>query len=177
MNAGTALYIEATNPIEFWEDTKIYRAHCTPVGFHWVLGVSYRFSMFKPTFLAFDYMRGKGTPFSPKLREEYVEYISYPFFLGWLYIYEAICKERLFEWLDLISNITEARFLVLRAMGGQCLTKASDLGNALGVSEKTVRRHVEITFEELPSRGLADHGTGKEPPVPPILHHYYLFRF
>lgn len=83
---GSALFVEAVRPMNEWECSDIYKKHCTPYGQYWVVGLSYLFPHKKKTYLAFDYMRAQGEKgYSDKLTEEFIEYISYPFYLGWLY--------------------------------------------------------------------------------------------
>lgn len=149
LNSGTALFNDAVREIDDWIDRPIYTEHCTPFDHHWVLGVSYSYPHHKKTFVAFDFIRAKGRPYPVTLREEYVEYISYPFYLGWLYLYGAICGETLREWLMLCSGMSEARFLVIRGIAGQGLTRANELSSALGVKPRTIHRHVEMTFENV----------------------------
>lgn len=146
---GSALFSEAVRSMQEWEDQLIYKNHCTPYGHYWVIGVSYQFPHHKKTFLAFDYMRDKGASFCSNLEEEYVEYISYPFYLAWLHIYNAICSDTLKEWLVLSAGMTEARFKIIRGIAGQGLPKAKFLAEHLNINPRTIHRHVENSFEQL----------------------------
>ena len=146
---GSALFIEATNPIDYWVDTPIYRQHCTPYDFHWVIGVSYCFPHQKRTFVVFDYMRAQEQNYGPELTEFEVEYLSFPFYLGWLYQYGAICPDTLFDWLTLIADMPPARFRVLRAFFDACNFSASQFSGQTNITKKTVYRHVEQAFDEL----------------------------
>lgn len=152
LHSGTALFNTSIRTMDEWIDHPIYTEHCTTYDLHWVLGISYRFPHHKTTFVAFDYIRAKGEPFSPDLTEEYVEYLSYPFYLAWLHIYGAICAETLKEWLTLCVGMTQPRFFVLRGIAGQGLTKAPMLADRFGLQPRTIHRHVENIFEQLLSR-------------------------
>jgi len=149
LNPGTAIFNNSLKAMDEWIDLPIYKEHCTPFDHYWVIGISYQFPHHKTTFVAFDYMRAKGKPYNKLLSEEYIEYISYPFYLGWLRIYGAICSETLREWLSLCIGITQPRFFVLRAIAGQGETRAVKLAEALGVQPKAIYRHVENTFESI----------------------------
>lgn len=149
LNSGTAFFNDAVREIDDWIDQPIYTEHCTPFDHHWVLGVSYRYPHHKKTFVAFDYMRAKGEPYFSDLREEYVEYISYPFYLGWLHLYGAICSDTLRDWLVLCAGMSKARFLVIRGIAGEGITRAPDLSSALGLKSRTIHRHVEMTFDNI----------------------------
>jgi len=152
LNAGTAMFNTAFRPMDDWIDQPIYRLHCTPYDHHWVLAVSYRFPHHKTTFIAFHYMRAKGTGFSEELSEEFVEYISYPFYLAWLHIYGAICADTLYEWLSLCAGMTEPRFHVVRAIAGQGLSNTQILAKNFGVSRSGIDKHITNSNEILLSQ-------------------------
>ena len=178
LNSGAALFNDSVREIDDWIDRPIYTEHCTPFDHHWVLGVSYRYPHHKKTFVAFDYIRAKGKPYPLELREEYVEYVSYPFYLCWLHVYGAICSETLRDWLTLCARMSEARFLVIRGIAGQGLTRAPDLSSALGLKPRTIHRHVEMTFENIlsiePEKQIFE---GNADRVATIAHAYRFMRF
>ncbi len=146
---GTALFIEAVKPIDYWLDSPVYKLHCSPYDFHWVIGVSYRYPHQKTTFVAFDYMKAKGVAHAAELTEFDVEYLSYPFYLGWLYQYGAICDQTLLHWLKLLSGTPPARFRVLRGLAEPGIFHAGEFAKNIGSSTKAIYRHLEHAFEEL----------------------------
>ena len=152
LNTGSAMFNTAFQSMDEWIDQPIYKLHCTPYDHHWVLGVSYRFPHYKTTFIAFQYLRAKGSGFSEELSEEFVEYISYPFYLSWLHIYGAICADTLHEWLSLCAGMTEPRFLLVRAIAGQGIGKTGTLAKNFGVSRSGIDKHIANTKEILLSR-------------------------
>jgi hypothetical protein len=178
LNSGSALFLEATNSMDYWCDQTIFKEHCTPYEQYWILGVSYQYPHHKTTFIAFDYIRAKGEPFSSDLTEEYVEYVSYPFYLAWLHIHGAICGETLRGWLALCAGMTQARFTVLRAMAGQGITKAAELGGLLNLAQGTIHRHTENAYEALLSSGveLID-STGNANRVLELTRQYQFFNY
>ena len=146
---GTALFIETVKPIDYWLDSPVYKHHCSPYDFHWVIGVSYKYPHQKTAFVAFDYMKAKGAAHSLALTEFDIEYLSYPFYLGWLYQYGAICNETLYHWLNLLADTPPARFRVLRGLAEPGVFHAGMFARNIGSSKKSVYRHLEHAFEEL----------------------------
>lgn len=150
IHSGTALFVEAENTMDYWYDSTIYKKHCTIYDQYWVLGISYPFPHKKTTFLAIDYMRAKGDGFLACLKESYIEYITYPFYLGWLHIHdEAICKETLHDWLTLVTEMTETRFHLLRSMAGHGVTNSKTLSKTFGVTPKTIDKNIANAFDAL----------------------------
>jgi len=152
LHTGTAMFNTAFRPIEEWLLQPIYKQHCTPFDFHWVIGLSYRFPHHKTTFLAFHYLQAKGEGFTHSLDEEFIEYVSYPFYLAWLHIYGAICADTLHQWLSLCAGMTLPRFLVIRTIAGQGIAHANTLGNTLNITTKTIYRHIENAQETILSQ-------------------------
>jgi hypothetical protein len=148
-NPGVAVFNTAYRHMDDWIDHPIYTNHCNAFAHHWVLGVSYRYPNQKPSFVAFDYIREKGNPFADDLTEEYAEYLSYPFYLGWLHIFGAICEDYLKDWLTLCAGISPARFRILRALAGQGIGKSSILATALHVKPGTIESHLNLAYENL----------------------------
>lgn len=151
LNPGVALYIDAIKPMDYWVETPIYKNHCTPYSQYWVIGLSYRHPQSQSAFIAFDYMRPEGQPFSYKLTEEYIEYISFPFYLAWLYLHDAICENTLKEQLTLCAETPEIGFHVLRSIVGECIAQPGLLSKYLQRSEGTIRRQIENLYLKLPS--------------------------
>ncbi|MEP1206363.1 MAG: hypothetical protein ABJM29_17410 [Rhizobiaceae bacterium] len=146
---GTAVFIEAVRPIDHWENTEIYKKHCTPFDFYWVLGVSYIYPFHTTALVAFDYMRSKGDAYCNELSEFEVEYLSYPFYLGWLHQFGAIGPETLRQWLTLLADMPPARFRVIRGLAEPRAFNARTFAQSIGSTQNTVYRHLEHAFEEL----------------------------
>jgi hypothetical protein len=177
VNPGTALFTTAIREMDDWLERPIFTQHCTPYDHHWVIGVSYEFPHKKPTYIAFDYIRAIGADYDLGLSEEDVEYLSYPFYLGWLYIYGAIGAEEFRAWLSLCAGMTRARFLVLRALAGEGVFKASKIAEALNLKPKSITRHIEMAHDNLLALGVVDESDGNASRQPDLAYHYHFFRF
>lgn len=149
LTPGAAIFIDAIKPIEEWEETDIYQTHCIPQEFHWVVAISYQYPHHKKTVITFHYLKAKGTPFHWSVSEEMLEYFTFPFYLGWLYQYGAICDETLKIWFMRIVNLTPERFKILRALTESNMGSARHLSENLCVSQSTVYKHLENTFDNL----------------------------
>lgn len=146
---GTALFNEAIKSIEEWEETEIYQTHCIPQEFHWVAAISYQFPHHKKTILTFHYLKAKGDSFHWSVNEEMLECFTFPFYLGWLYQYGAICNETLKVWLMRLVDMTPERFRILRALQELDMGTARNLSENLCISQSTVYKHLEIAFDNL----------------------------
>lgn len=149
LNTGAALFNETIRSLPEWSDHKFYKMHCTVYNYHSILSISFHYPHHKKTFVAFDYLRAPWLDFSADLTEEFVEYITYPLFLGWLRVYGAICDETLKEWLSLCVGMTPPRFQVLRALNERGIVNRGQIAGSRGLSIKTIDRHIENAYEQL----------------------------
>ena len=149
LTPGSALFAEAIKPMDVWIDTPIWHSHCVEQDFHWVIAISYKYPHRKKTVITFHYVKSKGAPFHISITEELIEYFSFPFFLGWLFQYGAICHETLKEWLTLMIGVSPERFRILRALADPGMASARTLAENLFVSSSTVYKHLENSFDTL----------------------------
>lgn len=175
---GSALFGEALMSSQDWRNHPLHLSHCLPFGITAGIALGYHFPLFRRSAMIMLYFRHRDPVFPPSLTEEYVEYISFPFYLCWLYKMRSICQDTLKEWLGSCADMSQARFLVLRAMAGQGIAKASDLAEGLGLSVGTIRRHTENAYEAL-LRQNADwvEVAGNASRVIDITRQYHFFRY
>ncbi|MEP1265063.1 MAG: helix-turn-helix domain-containing protein [Rhizobiaceae bacterium] len=149
MQPGSAVFVDAVKPMDYWENSTGYRVHCTPYDFHWVLGISYAFPFHASAVVAIDYMRAKSRNFPNDLEEFEVEYLSFPYYLGWLLQFGAIDQHILRFWLALLADMPPSRFRVVRGFAERKAVNAKTLARSMGCSKKTIYRHLEHAFDEL----------------------------
>ncbi|MEP4292187.1 MAG: hypothetical protein ABJ358_09745 [Rhizobiaceae bacterium] len=152
LQPGSAVFVDAVTSMENWASSAIYKIVCSPYDFHWVLGVSYVYPFHTKSVVAIDYMCCKENAFANDLEEFEVEYLTFPYFLGWLFQFGAIDAQTLRLWLSHIANMPPARFRVVRGLAERKAFNARSFSKAIGCSQKTVYRHLEIAFEELVCR-------------------------
>ncbi|MBU0729154.1 MAG: winged helix-turn-helix domain-containing protein [Proteobacteria bacterium] len=146
---GTAIFAETIKPMDEWEETDIWHSHCIPQEFHWVAAISYQYPHHKKTVITFHYIKAKGAPFHWTVNEDVVEYFTFPYYLGWLHQYGAICHETLKEWLSLLVGMSLERFKILRALTEFGMGNARQLSDNLCISQSTVYKHLENSFDNL----------------------------
>lgn len=182
---GAALFTSSM-PVEVWRAHPMYQLHCQIYGVEEVAAIGYRFPLSRKNVLIMMYCWENAQNCPPALSEEMVEYISFPFYLGFLYIVGAICDETLHDWLGRCAKITLPRYKVLRSMAGQGISRASDLAEALGVSVASIRRHTENAHEALLQRqmdvsaydsGRSDGSDGNANRVIALARHYHFFSY
>ena len=149
---GEAVFCESLFSADEWQSHPIFLNHCADLELKSLIGLTYNFPNQKNTYMAFDYTSGKYNRYLDVLTQEYVEYVSYPFYLSWLHIFGVICAETLSDWLSLCEGMSEARFKVLRALSKAELLNVATLAEALSMARGTVYRHLENSYENLLSR-------------------------
>ena len=178
MNSGVALYSEAHKTIDEWQDTALWKRHLSIFDCHRMVQVCYDFPFKKNTHISFVYLNPMERRFSINLSEEAVEYMSYPFFLGWLHVHNVICDQTLRAWLELLEGMTLPRFRLLRAIAGEGISNSSAISVGMGVTKGTVYRHIENSFENLLR---IQHGlffeSGNANRILALAHSYHFLRF
>ena len=184
---GTAMFASSIG-VEAWKAHPMYDKHCKPFGIEETASIVYRCPLSRRNVLMLVYCWSGLQRCPSALSEEVVEYISFPFYLGYLHIVGAICNETLYDWLHRCAKMSMPRFLVLRSMAGQGVSRASDLAEALGVSVASIQRHTENAHETLLQRQSEDRTTceicqeaqaydGNANRVIALTRHYHFFSY
>lgn len=146
---GTAVFNSAVKSMEEWEDSPIYTEHCSIFDFGVVCEVAYTFPFHRLPRIVIFMSKAPGAQFSAHLTEEEIEYIFFPFYLGWLRVFDLIDHETLDRWLQLLCGMSLARFRVLRSLFEPQPWNGKKRALELGVSDAAIYRHIEGAFEHL----------------------------
>lgn len=146
---GSAVFNESVRPMDDWLDRPIYRSHCNFFDYHRVCEVAYSYPFHVNPKIVMFISVDKNRQFPTDLSEEIVEYIFFPFYLGWLHVYRLIDVHTLRHWLSLLVGMTLPRFRIIRALFEPCTLSTKQMANDLDLSTSAVNRHLENAMENL----------------------------
>ncbi len=150
---GTAGFADAQRPMDEWFEQNIYKLHCNLFSFYWIAGLTYRCAYRRRARIGINYINPKEKPFSSPLTlsEFDIEYLSFPFFLGWLYQFRDIDADELNYRLSYLIDLPPGQFLAIRSLMWQPLMNSQKISDALGLSLKAFHRRLECVIERLQS--------------------------
>lgn len=143
---GSAFFTEAVG-LRQWENSVISIEHCQPLRINAVFTISYGVPFHRTAILTFYGMLGGNRQFPVDLIEADLEYLWYPFYLGWLHRYERICADTLKEWLESLVDMTLPRFELVRALAGDPEFSVAAVAAQRGVAPNTVYKQIEGAFK------------------------------
>jgi DNA-binding transcriptional ArsR family regulator len=148
---GSALFNDAVRPMEDWIDRPIYTNHCSIFDYYRVCEVAYSYPFHSNPKIVMFISTDNNRNFPAGLDENLVEYIFFPFYLGWLHVYRLIDAETLQHWLSLLAGMTLPRFRLLRSLFEPCTLSTKQLAESLELSPSAINRHLESSMENLMS--------------------------
>jgi len=146
---GTAMFNNAVRPMDDWETRPIYTEHCNLFDYGEVCEVAFSFPFHKHPKIVIFISKEPGQRFPYEISEEQVEYLFFPFYLGWLRVMGLVDQSTLLQWMRLLSGMTLARFRVLRSLFEPKPWNLKGSAMQLGLSDAAIYRHIEGAFEHL----------------------------
>lgn len=151
---GSAVFNEAVMPLSAWRDTSIYTEHRIKFGYESVCEIAYNFhfGLVNPK-IVFFFARPRGYPFPISLTEEMMEYVCFPFVIGWLLVYRQIDVAHAQAWLARLVGLSQTKFEIVRGLFQSDLPMASCAAEKLGIAPKAVHRHFDQLAQSLYKSG------------------------
>lgn len=157
LSRGNATHLESFRSKDDWSEIAVYAKHCLVYGLPNIISLAFGIPQSRSEFVSFTFSAAEGSFPGKDDKLDALEYVTIPFYLGWLFQRNRIDEEYLKEYLWALKGVSLSQLKTIRIKVKNPCFKPEKIAEILHLSPATVRgQYLKLAPENKRVRGKSN---------------------